>query len=157
MRKLVVAGLLALPLLLATDRPAAAQAPCPNFGCGGFCMNIFGRIHQNGPLFNYGPYSGYYPFEPYGPWTADLRYNPPPPACKDCHKHEYVLAQKLYAAITLQNVWKRLQPLTHSHHGGCANGNCGASADSGPTCTLCGKTAQAVEGKATLVLTGSSQ
>ena len=46
-------------------------------GCGGLCFNLFGRMHQEGPLFNYGPYSGYYPFAPYGPWDSNLCYNDP--------------------------------------------------------------------------------
>jgi len=49
----------------------------PPAGFYAFAYAIFPRIHQEGPLVNYGPYSGYYPFEPYGPWTSDLRYTGP--------------------------------------------------------------------------------
>lgn len=117
MRRMLLAGLLTLPAMLATESAGRAQGPgcntpggcgagviAPNFGYGygaagapsnggghggifgglglgcppagpfsvGF--RIFSRIHQEGPLVNYGPYEGYYPFEPYGPWTSDLRY-----------------------------------------------------------------------------------
>lgn len=94
MRRVFWAGLLALPILLATAEPAKAQycSSCaPNaygrangwygsqgpFGCGGFCFKFFGTWLQDGPLVNYGPYEGYYPFEPYGPWTSNLRYTGP--------------------------------------------------------------------------------
>ncbi len=115
MRRMLLAGMLALPFALATAAPAAAQGPgcgrpggcgnsiAPNFGAGygsgsgghhhgvfcslaGGCppagpfsvgFRIFSRIHQDGPLVNYGPYEGYYPFQPYGPWTSDLRYTGP--------------------------------------------------------------------------------
>lgn len=99
MRRMLWAGLLALPLVVLSNAPVAAQGcasgGCPPYGglfpslpawggplrgspvhCGDFCMRLWGAAHQHGPLFNYGPYSGYYPFEPYGPWTSDLRYNP---------------------------------------------------------------------------------
>ena len=56
---------------------ANPRQPCYyGYGCGGFCLNLFGKLHQHGPLFNYGPYYGYPPFEPYGPWNAYLQYNP---------------------------------------------------------------------------------
>jgi len=102
MKRMLWAGLLALPLVLASTSAASAQGcgsgGCPPgfgfgggaarsnpFGCGAFCFKIFGALHQEGPLFNYGPYSGYYPFEPYGPWTSDLRYNGPTNgACSHC-------------------------------------------------------------------------
>lgn len=100
MRRVLWAGLLALPIMLATAEPAKAQycsscAPGGGggggglgranswygsqgpFGCGGFCFKFFGTWLQDGPLVNYGPYEGYYPFQPYGPWTSDLRYTGP--------------------------------------------------------------------------------
>ena len=95
MRRMLWAGLLALPVLLACADVAEAQgcASCgpfvgggrPSgwstgggpFGGGGFCLRLFGNTLQDGPLVNYGPYEGYYPFEPYGPWTSDLRYTGP--------------------------------------------------------------------------------
>jgi hypothetical protein len=95
MRRMLWAGLLALPVMLASAELANAQhcATCalgggggrPSgwygnqgpFGCGGFCLKFFGTWLQDGPLVNYGPYQGYYPFEPYGPWTSDLRYTGP--------------------------------------------------------------------------------
>jgi len=96
---MLLAGMLALPFLLATAATASAQAP-GNYGGAGYGsggggyvgpfggrllgappagnfsigFRIFPLIHQEGPLVNYGPFSGYYPFEPYGPWTSDLRY-----------------------------------------------------------------------------------
>lgn len=97
MRRMLWAGLLALPLWLAAAEPAKAQS-CSScgpfagsarpsgwfgspfrgpFGCNGFCLSMFGTWLQDGPLVNYGPYEGYYPFEPYGPWTSDLRYTGP--------------------------------------------------------------------------------
>jgi hypothetical protein len=102
----------------------------PVFGCGGFCINMFGRLHQHGPLFNYGPYSGYYPFEPYGPWTSDLKYNPPMPAAgcsgDGCHGGGRV-AWGRYAASTLANVLHRLNPF--ANRGGCKlNGGACSSA-----------------------------
>ena len=98
MRRMLWAGLLALPVMLATAEPVQAQgcSSCPGggggggpvygwfgsptrgpFGCNGFCLGLFGTWLQDGPLVNYGPYEGYYPFEPYGPWTSDLRYTGP--------------------------------------------------------------------------------
>ncbi|MCU0702362.1 MAG: hypothetical protein MUF18_00015 [Fimbriiglobus sp.] len=96
MRRMLWAGLLALPVVLAMAEPVKAQgcASCgpfaagrPNawsgspfrgpFGCNGFCLSLFGTWLQDGPLVNYGPYEGYYPFTPYGPWTSDLRYTGP--------------------------------------------------------------------------------
>lgn len=91
MRRMLWAGLLALPVLLACADVAKAQGcsscgpfvgggrpggPQP-FGCNGFCLRLFGATLQDGPLVNYGPYEGYYPFAPYGPWTSDLRYTGP--------------------------------------------------------------------------------
>lgn len=78
MRRLLLAALLAAPLLLIHSDRAAANPPpgVANFGCAGFCFKLFPHIHQHGPLFNYGPYYGYYPFAPYGPWDAYLRYDP---------------------------------------------------------------------------------
>lgn len=100
MNRLLLAGLLALPVAVFSG--TTAQAQCPGGRCGGgfgtlgpgaaptnafwgskhvggcgLCMGLFGRIHQHGPLFNYGPYQGYYPFQPYGDWTPDLKYTGP--------------------------------------------------------------------------------
>lgn len=135
MKKLFLAGLLALPAVLAATPLALAQGPgvipppgcgacggvpgqyptpgcpCKFAGCGGTCMNWFGRIHFHGPLFNYGPYCGYYPFEPYGPWTSSLQYNPPPAPCHNCGAHDK--AWKHYALNTLTNVLHRINPLGH--------------------------------------------
>jgi hypothetical protein len=119
MRRMLLAGMLALPFLLATASQALAQGAGCNTpgGCGGGVIpprfdhgggggygggsggyhgpfhglglgcppagpfsvgfRLFSRIHQEGPLVNYGPYEGYYPFEPYGPWTSDLKYTGP--------------------------------------------------------------------------------
>jgi hypothetical protein len=88
------AGLLALPLLLAAGQAASANpygfgipgtrfGGCYQYGCGGFCFNLFPHLNQHGPLVNYGPYSGYYPFAPYGPWDENLRYTGPRPG-DDC-------------------------------------------------------------------------
>ena len=91
MRRILLAGMLALPLVLAMVSSAQAQGPgcgMPGGNCGpgygsasssGYSVRyrLFSCLHQDGPLVNYGPYSGYYPFEPYGPWTADLRYTGP--------------------------------------------------------------------------------
>ncbi len=77
MRRLSIAALLAVPLLLVIPSgKVAANPPYNGFGCGDFCLGLFKNIHQHGPLFNYGPYYGYYPFAPYGPWDAYLRYDP---------------------------------------------------------------------------------
>jgi len=95
---MLLAGMLALPFALATAATVQAQGPgcgtpggcAPGAGYGGYaaaptfaypgyrirCLS-FPKLHQEGPLVNYGPYSGYYPFEPYGPWTSDLRYTGP--------------------------------------------------------------------------------
>jgi hypothetical protein len=82
MRRICTTALLAVPLfLLATTNTGRANT-CPScqcgagFGCGDWCFRLFPHIHQHGPLFNYGPYYGYYPFTPYGPWDSYLRYNP---------------------------------------------------------------------------------
>ncbi|MGL4421614.1 MAG: hypothetical protein ACRCZF_13180 [Gemmataceae bacterium] len=179
MRMLALAGLLSLPLLTVTATSAQAQFPNPQMGCGGFCFSFLGRIHQHGPLFNYGPYEGYYPFTPYGPWTSDLRYNPPIPVH---YGHNHALLHKLYAVVTLQNVWARLQPLQHRLNSGCVGGNCGTgnshtgfklnffqhksgcsnglcgttvAEPASPSCTLCGTHAQKpAETSATMLLTG---
>ena len=98
MRRMLLAGMLVLPFALATAATVQAQGPgcgtpggcAPGAGYGGYaaaptfaypgyrirCLS-FPKLHQEGPLVNYGPYSGYYPFEPYGPWTSDLRYTGP--------------------------------------------------------------------------------
>jgi hypothetical protein len=110
MTRMVAAGLLAQPVLLAAGAPADAQNPgcspggysapaqgsCSVFGCGGFCFKLFPHLHQYGPLVNYGPYYWYYPFEPYGPWNAQLQYTGPRPGdscgwlhgrCNGCGHH----------------------------------------------------------------------
>jgi len=77
MRRTSLAALLALPVLLVFSSLAHAHPPkqCFSpFGFGGFCPGIFSKLHQHGPLFNYGPYYGYPPFEPYGPWNQYLQY-----------------------------------------------------------------------------------
>ena len=116
---------------------------CSHMGCGGFCFRLFPGFHQEGPLFNYGPYAGYYPFEPYGPWTSDLRYTGPlgPPVNDYGHGHHWGLGDKLhalgghlhcrkgecgscggYAKATLHNVGHRVNPFGHLHHkkAGCS-------------------------------------
>jgi hypothetical protein len=157
MRRMLWAGLLALPVVLAWAEPAQAQgcASCGPFATGrpaawagspfrgpfgsnGFCLSLFGTWLQDGPLVNYGPYEGYYPFAPYGPWTSDLRYTGPTtrwPAggCGHCgllgcrggcghlganlgglfHKREC----GDYALATFANVFKRCHP--------CGSGGCG--------------------------------
>lgn len=128
---------------------------CSHNGCGGFCFRLFPGFHQEGPLFNYGPYAGYYPFEPYGPWTSDLRYTGPlgPPAGDYSHGHAWGshlhgLADKFhslgghrqckggdcgtcggYAKTTLHNVGHRVNPFGHLHgkKTGCAG--CAESAE----------------------------
>jgi hypothetical protein len=148
MSRVILAGLLALPLLLATGERASAQAPCPNFGCGGFCMNLFGKIHQHGPLFNYGPYQGYYPFEPYGPWTSDLRYNPPAADCGNgnCGRNGLFSrfhdgGWKLYSLLTFDNIRKRTCPSSlRCGTGGCST--CGGSAIAAPAAGCAGCSAK---------------
>lgn len=79
MRRLSIAALMAVPLLLVIPLERVAANPNPprsGFGCGDFCLGLFKNIHQHGPLYNYGPYYGYYPFTPYGPWDPYLRYDP---------------------------------------------------------------------------------
>jgi hypothetical protein len=97
-------------------------------------MNLFGKIHFHGPLVNYGPYAGYYPFEPYGPWTSDLRYNPPPAPCKNCGVRDR--EWKLYSLLTLQNIRDRVNPLKHKCGKGgwsdCSSGNCGSDCAAAP-------------------------
>lgn len=138
MKKLTVASLLAIPLLFAISSKAQAQHqfPFPNMGCGGFCMGLFGKIHQHGPLFNYGPYQGYYPFEPYGPWTSDLRYNPPQNNCANgncggsgCSSCGSRAGWGRYALTTLTNVFHRVHPLAHRHkQSACSSpSGCGSS------------------------------
>lgn len=79
MKRTLLAAIPAALALLAFSGIASAnprQQCYYGYGCGGFCLNLFGKMHQHGPLFNYGPYYGYPPFEPYGPWNAYLQYNP---------------------------------------------------------------------------------
>lgn len=161
MKRVLVAGLLALPAIFATSGTANAQVfGCSQYGCGGFCFKMFPHIHQHGPLYNYGPYSGYYPFEPYGPWTADLRYNGP--TGPDCGRHGCGLGGRLrglgnglgchscgsdscdggcgkhawgnYALSTFGNIFHRCHPLAHKcgHKFGCAD-LCGSSCGT-PAC-----------------------
>ncbi len=75
MKRTLLAMLLALPAL-ACGGPDA-QAQCSPLG--GPCFRFFGGLAQSGPLFNYGPYEGYYPFAPYGPWDSNLNYTGPRP------------------------------------------------------------------------------
>jgi hypothetical protein len=156
MRRMLWAGLLALPVLLASAGGASAQgcSSCGPFagggrangwygsqgpyGCGGMCLKLFGTWMQNGPLVNYGPYEGYYPFAPYGPWTSDLRYTGPNQrypsggGCNSCGllncrggcgglAHFGGLLHKKecgdYALATFRNVFHRCHP--------CGKGNCG--------------------------------
>jgi hypothetical protein len=121
MKRLLASGLFAVLLTTSTQAAGPVQPHFPPFGCGGFCMNFLGRIHQHGPLFNYGPYAGYYPFEPYGPWTSDLRYNPPSFAsckgghcgggCGDRGCSSRVLGG--YVRATLSNLFNRLHPMSY--------------------------------------------
>jgi hypothetical protein len=73
-------ALLAVPLIVlfstGTTRANSNSYTSHGFGCFDWCFRCFPHLNQNGPLFNYGPYYGYYPFQPYGPWDAYLRYNP---------------------------------------------------------------------------------
>lgn len=107
MRRIFLAALFSLPLLLLNAAPAHAQAPgfangayagdagggsqggyyrqslyggspAPFLPPFNFAMRMYPLIHFHGPLVNYGPYEGYYPFQPNGPWTSDLKYNGPP-------------------------------------------------------------------------------
>lgn len=174
MRRMLGAGLLALPLVLSAGTAAKAQGcatgNCPSgmsaglFGwggphrgspwnCGAICMKFFGAIHQEGPLFNYGPYTGYYPFEPYGPWTADLRYNGPRDgACGACGRFGCGgrcggLGDRLgglfhrdgcgrggcgYATSTFHNVCARLHLKK-----GCKGGGCGEVVAASSSCDGC--------------------
>jgi hypothetical protein len=151
MRRVITAGLLALPAVFFVSPSAQAQcttgacapiaagitnpfASCKHLGCGGFCFRLFPGLHQEGPLFNYGPYYGYYPFQPYGPWTADLKYvGPTGPdcggrgcgSCGSCRngllswgKHDSCDDGNCggwggYAKATLHNVGKRIHPFGH--------------------------------------------
>ncbi len=127
-------------------QPAAIKGCCHYIGCGCFCFRYLGRITQEGPLWNYGPYTGYYPFEPYGPWNAALQYTGPYPNSGCCgwsglfghggagrfgaggwgHGH---LAGRGgcsecgdwggYARTTWLNVHHRVFPLWHKTKGGC--------------------------------------
>lgn len=128
------------PPQLAPYLPAAGGG-CQNhfspFGCGGFCMGFLSRTHFHGPLFNYGPYSGYYPFEPYGPWTSNLQYNPPPMACGQCGRtgcggHGIGLGWGKYAVSTLKNVFHRTSPLAHRCGGGLNLGSCDTCGSAAP-------------------------
>jgi hypothetical protein len=160
MRRMLWAGLLALPVMLATGGSAQAQG-CSScgpggggrmdgwfgspfrgpFGCNGFCLKFFGTWLQDGPLVNYGPYQGYYPFEPYGPWTSDLRYTGPTsrvqsnPACGlgGCGRLGGGLFRREcgeYSLATFRNVFRRTHP--------CSSGNCD-TATTGCASGGCGK------------------
>jgi hypothetical protein len=135
MKRILASALFAIAFLLVPAKPAEAQVPrhphFAPFGCGGFCMGFLSRLHFHGPLVNYGPYSGYYPFEPYGPWTSDLRYNPPPSACGSCghgscNGGRCRPAWGHYAVSTLKNIFHRVNPLSHRCGGGLNLGNCGS-------------------------------
>jgi hypothetical protein len=82
MKRILMAGLFALAGLALSSGTASAQF-CSPFS-GGICFKMFPHIHQHGPLYNYGPYSGYYPFEPYGPWNSQLQYTGPYPGTPGC-------------------------------------------------------------------------
>ena len=78
MRRIAIAAMLAIPLLVGNAGQAFATDPPNGFvGCGGHCVGWFPFIHQHGPLYNYGPYYGYPPFEPYGYWNSYLQYTGP--------------------------------------------------------------------------------
>jgi hypothetical protein len=141
MKKRFAALLLALPLLLWQATPAQAQVPShPHFapfGCGGYCIGFLSKLHFHGPMVNYGPYSGYYPFEPYGPWTSDLRYNPPMSnyGHGHCANGNCRGGWGRYAISTLKNVFSRVNPLAH-RCGSCLKlGNCGTAACGSPSCS----------------------
>lgn len=139
MKRLLLAGLLALPGLMLTGTAVRAQchggacgtlgpgaAPVNAFwgckhvgGCGAFCFTFLGSIHQHGPLFNYGPYQGYYPFQPYGDWTPDLKYVGP--TWHAIPKH------KLFDG--LGGHCGRCGGLLDKLHGGC--GKCGHGGEDG--------------------------
>ena len=163
MNRMFRAGLLALPLLLAAGQTTSANPPgfgfpgtrfggCNQFGCGGFCLNLFPHMSQHGPLVNYGPYSGYYPFAPYGPWDENLRYNGGGPECGwngracgrgGCGKcgggHKLLHRSRSscddgncggwggYAKTTFANVGHRVNPFGHLkgkfHASGCSTCN----------------------------------
>lgn len=140
MKRLLLAALLTVSALLATGGSAKAQAHphFPPFGCGGFCIGFLSKAHFHGPLFNYGPYTGYYPFEPYGPWTSDLRYNPPELSCGQCGRSGcggHGLGWGHYAVSTLKNVFHRVNPLSHRCGGGLHLGQCGLLGHSKSACT----------------------
>lgn len=167
MRRVIPAGLLALPAVLFVGPTAQAQyvvpppgcsalpvvrnphIGCSHAGCGGFCFRLFPGLHQEGPLFNYGPYYGYYPFEPYGPWTADLRYTGPTGAdcggrgCGACGRCRGLFGLGGwnrgcgdggcghwggYAKSTFHNVKHRLHPFSHHKCKACGGGEVTAEA-----------------------------
>ncbi len=122
MKRTLLAMLLALPAL-ACGGPDA-QAQCSPLG--GPCFRFFGGLAQSGPLFNYGPYEGYYPFAPYGPWDSSLNYTGPRPgdqaACggRGCgHGHFGGGAGGCGA-------------------GGCGGGFAGLHSRGGSSCSTCG-------------------
>ena len=149
MKRTLTGILLAVAALLAnTSTSQAQQHPhFPPFGCcGGFCVGFLSKLHSHGPLYNYGPYSGYYPFEPYGPWTSDLRYNPPQAACGSCGRsncgghglgHGLVSGWAHYAVNTLKNVCHRVNPLANRCGGGLKLGNCGSGKNACATSSGC--------------------
>jgi hypothetical protein len=121
MRRIAAAALL---LLAGTGVASGNPGPCTfGYGCGGHCFRLFPRMHQEGPLFNYGPYYGYPPFEPYGYWNAYLQYTGPVGGHGGggwggggCGPHG---CNKLHHANP--HPW-------FGHHGGdCASGHCGRS------------------------------
>ena len=139
MKRMLLAALLTITALLASGGSAKAQSH-PHFapfGCGGFCMGFLSRTHFHGPLFNYGPYSGYYPFEPYGPWSSNLQYNPPPMACGHGDRG-LGLGWGKYAVSTLKNVFHRTSPLANRCGGGLNLGSCGSCGKCGATTPCAG-------------------
>lgn len=80
MRRITLAAVLAALGLFSPNTASANDNPC-SYGLGhwGCTLRLFPKIHQHGPLFNYGPYYGYPPFEPYGWWNSYLQYTGPNP------------------------------------------------------------------------------
>ena len=86
MRKPLWAALFALPLLAGTAGRASAfgianPSCCHGFSFGCKCLNLFPGIHQHGPLYNYGPYTGEgYAWMGVYPWCGSYTPAYPPSA-----------------------------------------------------------------------------